>query len=411
MNTPISPSYTYDAEAVRAQFPIFKHHPKLVYLDSAATAQKPQGVIDCLATFLESEYGTVRRGLYALSVGSTHRFDHARHDVATFINAPNPDTIVFTRGATEAINIVAHGFAKTILKPDDVVVITAMEHHANLVPWQQACLSSGAQLRVIPITEAGQLDLTTLETLLCGPVKLLALSHVSNVLGTINPVETLIKAAHDRDIPVLLDGCQAVPHLAIDVQALDCDFYAFSAHKLYGPTGVGVLYGKPEWLDRLPPMQFGGDMIDTVTFERSTFAAPAAKFEAGTPAISEVIALSAAIQFVSTLGLPAIAAHEHTLLQKTTEMMQAIPGLRLIGTAPHKAAVQAFVIEGVHPLDLATVLDHEGVAIRTGHHCAQPLMARYGVTAMARASFAAYNTIDDVYHFQKAMHKAIQLLC
>ncbi|MEB3244763.1 MAG: cysteine desulfurase [Vampirovibrionales bacterium] len=404
---------------IKSHFPVLNNtvngYP-LVYLDTAATAQKPQCVIDALTQFLTHDYGTVRRGLYHLSVGATAKFDETREAVARFINAPSSDQIIFTRGATEAINIVAHGFAEAILKPGDAVVISAMEHHANLVPWQQACLKTGAELRIIPVLDDGTLDLSQLDALLSGSVKLLAVTHVSNVLGTINPIEQLARAAKAKRVPLLLDGCQAAPHLKLDMQALDCDFYAFSAHKLYGPTGVGVLYAKPEWLEQLPPYQFGGDMIDSVNFERSTFAHVPHKFEAGTPAIAEVIALKAALDFIETIGHDAIAAHEHALLTQAMQGLAQIEGLRFIGTAPDKAAVIAFAIEGanglqpVHPLDLATLLDQYGIAIRTGHHCAQPLMQRFGVTACARASFGVYNTPDDVDAFITAMHKALKLL-
>jgi cysteine desulfurase/selenocysteine lyase len=406
-------SANFDPYALRAQFPVLRrsvYGRPLVYLDTAATAQKPQCVIDALREFLEHEYGTVRRGLYSLSVEATRRFDESREATARFINAASPEQIVFTRGATEAINLVAHGFAEAILRPGDAVVLSVMEHHSNLVPWQQACLKSGAELRVIPVLEDGTLDLSNLDRLLAGPVRLLAVTHVSNVLGTINPVEDLSRAARERGVPILLDGCQAAPHLNIDVQQIGCDFYAFSAHKIYGPNGVGVLYARPEWLERLPPYQFGGDMVDRVSFERTTFASVPQKFEAGTPAIAEVIALRTALEFLESLPRQAIAEHEHSLLTQATAVLDRVPGLRILGRAPEKAAVLAFTIEGVHPLDLATLLDQYGVALRTGHHCAQPLMERFGLHACARASFGAYNTADDVEMFAAALDRALKLL-
>jgi len=388
-----------DVERVRADFPILGTTARgkpLVFLDSAASAQKPRVVLDAMQHFYETSYANVHRGVYELSERATQAFEGVRARVARFIGAAEAREIVFVRGTTEAINLVAFGLARTTLGPGDEVLITAMEHHSNIVPWQMACAERGSKLRVIGIDDRGDLQLPELDKLLGPRTKLLALTHVSNALGTVNPVREIVKLAHERGVPVLLDGAQAVPHQRVDVQELGCDFYAFSSHKLFGPTGVGVLYGRAERLEALPPYQGGGDMILSVRFEESTYQGIPYKFEAGTPDIAGVIGLGAAIDYVSQIGLDAIAAHEHELLDYANESLARVPGLRLIGTAREKAALISFVLEGIHAHDVGTILDQHGIAVRTGHHCAQPVMERYGIPATVRASFALYNTRADV---------------
>ena len=390
---------TLDLARVQADFPILRTTARgrpLVFLDSAASAQKPRAVLDAMQRFYETSYANVHRGVYELSERATAAFEGVRGQVARFIGAAESREIVFVRGTTEAINLVAHGIARSALGPGDEVLITELEHHSNIVPWQIACAERGAKLRVVGIDDRGDLKLDELDKLLGPRTKLLALAHVSNALGTINPVREIVKLAHERGVPVLLDGAQAVPHQRVDVRELGCDFYAFSAHKLFGPTGVGVLYGRADRLEALPPYQGGGDMILSVRFEGSTYQGIPYKFEAGTPDIAGVIGLGAAIDYVNGIGLDAIAAHERALLLHASERLARVPGLRLIGTAREKAAVISFVLEGVHAHDVGTILDQQGIAIRTGHHCAQPVMARYGVPATARASFALYNGEADV---------------
>jgi cysteine desulfurase / selenocysteine lyase len=416
VNLPTSADYPLDR--IVAEFPVLRqltrNQKRLAYLDNGATTQKPQCVIDSMRIMYETAYGTVRRGVYQLSAEATAAFEGVRSQVATFINAPlehnAPNSIVFTKGTTEAINLVASTFGRQHAKPGKNILITAMEHHANLVPWQQLCLQTGAKLHVLPITDTGELDLTQLYGLLTEDTVLFALTHISNVLGTINPLEQLIPLAHAKGVPVLVDGAQAAPHTVIDVQALDCDFYVFSGHKVYGPSGVGVLYGKAKHLNAMPPYQFGGDMVETVTFEHTTFNAPPSRFEAGTPPIVEVIGLGAALTYITDLGLPAIAAHEHALYQQAaTALNEHFPSVHIIGQAPHKAAVLSFVMDDVHPHDIGSLLDDDGVAIRAGHHCAQPLMQRFGQPAMARASFGVYNTTADVEQFITALQRVQKL--
>jgi cysteine desulfurase/selenocysteine lyase len=353
-------------------------------------------VLDAMQRFYETSYANVHRGVYELSERATQAFEGVRARVARFIGAAEAREIVFVRGTTEAINLVAFGLARTTLGPGDEVLITAMEHHSNIVPWQMVCAERGSKLRVIGIDDRGDLQLPELDKLLGPRTKLLALTHVSNALGTVNPVREIVKLAHERGVPVLLDGAQAVPHQRVDVRELGCDFYAFSSHKLFGPTGVGVLYGRAERLEALPPYQGGGDMILSVRFEESTYQGIPYKFEAGTPDIAGVIGLGAAIDYVSQIGFDAIAAHEHELLDYANESLARVPGLRLIGTAREKAALISFVLEGIHAHDVGTILDQHGIAVRTGHHCAQPVMERYGIPATVRASFALYNTRADV---------------
>jgi cysteine desulfurase/selenocysteine lyase len=387
-----------DAERVRADFPILATKARgkpLVFLDSAASAQKPRAVLDAMQRFYESSYANVHRGVYELSERATAAFEGVRAKTARFLGAAEAREIVFTRGTTEAINLVAHGIARSSLGPGDEVLVSTMEHHSNIVPWQMVCAERGATLRVVPIDDKGDLMLEELDKLLGPRTKILALAHVSNALGTINPVREIVALAHERGVPVLLDGAQAVPHQQVDVRALGCDFYAFSSHKLFGPTGVGVLYGRADRLEALPPYQGGGDMILSVSFRGTTYQGIPHKFEAGTPDIAGVIGLGAAIDYVSALGLDAIAAHERDLLRHATDALSRVPGLRPIGTAREKAAVISFVLDGVHAHDVGTILDQQGIAVRTGHHCAQPVMERYGIPATVRASFALYNTRAD----------------
>jgi cysteine desulfurase/selenocysteine lyase len=392
----------------RADFPILDqkvHGKPLVYLDSAATGQKPRAVIDAITNYYVQDNSNVHRGVHSLSERATQAYESARGKVRRFINAAHDREIVFVRGTTEAINLIAQTYGRSRVSAGDEILITAMEHHSNIVPWQMLCEAKGAVLRVAPIDDDGQLLLGELERLIGPRTKLVALTHVSNALGTINPVRRIVELAHERRVPVLVDGAQAVPHLALDMQALGCDFYAFSGHKLFGPTGIGVLYGKAELLEQMPPWQGGGDMISSVTFEKTTYNTLPYKFEAGTPDIAGAIGLGAAIDYVSALGLPAIAAHEHELLIYATEALRRVPGLRLIGTAKEKASVLSFLLGEVHPHDIGTVLDREGIAIRTGHHCAQPLMRRLGVAATARASLAFYNCREDIDALVSGLHK------
>jgi cysteine desulfurase/selenocysteine lyase len=389
----------FDVERVRADFPILGQRVRgkpLVYLDNAATSQKPRVVIDAVTRFYSSENANIHRGVHFLSERATLAYDAVREKVARYLNARSPREIVFTRGTTESINLVAQTFGRTVLRPGDEVLITGMEHHSNIVPWQLLCEQTGARLRAAPITGTGELDLEAFDRLLGERTRLVALVHLSNALGTINPVRELVARAHARGVPVLVDGAQSAPHLGVDVQSLDCDFFACSGHKMFGPTGVGVLYGRESLLERMPPWQGGGDMIASVTLERSTWAPVPAKFEAGTPMIAEVIGLGAAIDYLNALGLPTIAAWEHELLVSATERVGELEGLRLVGTAREKASVLSFVVDGVHPHDVGTVLDDEGVAIRAGHHCAQPVMQHFGVPATVRASFAVYNTLEEI---------------
>lgn len=397
-----------DAHRIRADFPILGtrvHGKPLVYLDNAATTQKPRVVIDAITNYYSAENANIHRGVHWLSERATAAYDAVREQVARFLNARSAHEIVFVRGTTEAINLVAQSFGRAFLKSGDEVLITGMEHHANIVPWQLLREQTGIVLRVAPITDTGELDLEAFERLLTDRTKLVSVVHISNALGTINPVRRIVELAHARGVPVLVDGAQAAPHQAVDVQALDCDFFAFSGHKVLGPTGIGVLYGKERWLEQMPPYQGGGDMIATVEFEQSTWAPIPAKFEAGTPHIAGVIGLGAALGYVTSVGLDAIAAHEHDLLAYATERVGALPGVRLVGTARDKASILSFALGDVHPHDIGQVLDHEGVAIRAGHHCAQPVMRRFGVPATARASFALYNTREEVDALVQALQR------
>ncbi len=397
---------------LRADFPVLRQQvygKPLVYLDNAATTQKPQVVIDRITDYYSHENGTVRRGVYKLSEQSTLAFDESRRKVARLLNAPSAAEVIFTRGTTEAINLVASSYGRAFIGAGDEIIVSAIEHHANIVPWQQLCLEKGAILKVIPVNDDGELIQDAYEALLSERTRLVAIGHVSNALGTINPVKAMIEKAHAVGAVVLVDGAQSTPHMQVDVQELDCDFFAFSGHKLYGPTGIGVLYGKMKQLEAMPPYQCGGDMIHSVSFEKTVFAKPPAKFEAGTPAIAEVIALGSAIDYLQAIGLGRIGAYEHELLQYATERISEIPEVRLIGTANEKAGILSFTIKGAHPHDIGTILDREGIAVRAGHHCAQPVMERFHVPATARASFSFYNTREDVDALIRAIHVVIQL--
>jgi len=398
----------FDVQAIRRDFPILRervHDKPLVYLDNAATTQKPRRVIDRLNAFYRRENANVHRGVHLLSERATDAYEDARRTVCRFLNAADPKEIVFVRGTTEAINLVAQSYGRTYVGSGDEIVITTMEHHSNIVPWQIVCEQTGARLRVAPMTDDGDIDLDAYEALLSARTKIVAVVHVSNALGTINPIAEIVRIAHAGGIPVLVDGAQAVAHMPVDVRALDCDFYAFSGHKVFGPTGIGVLYARASLLDAMPPYQGGGDMISAVTFERTLYNVPPYKFEAGTPDIAGAIGLAAALEYVEAIGLDHVNAHEHELLAYGTAALSQVPGLRLTGTAAHKAGILAFVLEGVHPHDIGTILDREGVAIRTGHHCCQPLMDRLGVPATARASLALYNTREEVDALARALDK------
>ena len=405
-------SRAFDVQKVRADFPILREKIRgrvLVYLDNAATSQKPQAVIDAIRRYYEHENSNIHRGVHFLSEKATEDYEAARQTVQRFLNSAGTQEIIFVRGTTEAINLVAQTYGRAHVQAGDAVLITAMEHHSNIVPWQMLCEEKGARLLVAPMNERGELLVEEFAKRLDPRTKFVALAHVSNALGTINPVRQLIELAHRQGIPVLVDGAQAVPHCAVDVQALDCDFYAFSSHKLYGPTGTGVLYGKAALLDAMPPYQGGGDMISSVTFEKTTYNKLPYKFEAGTPHIAGGIALGTAIKYVNGVGMNEIAAYEDELLGYATGAVSAIPGVRLIGTAAHKTGVLSFVMDEVHPHDIGTILDREGIAIRTGHHCAQPVMQRFGIPATARASFAFYNTREEVDALVAGIQKVRQV--
>jgi cysteine desulfurase/selenocysteine lyase len=398
----------YDVERIRADFPILRtkvHGHELVYLDNAATSQKPQSVIDAIVRYYQAENANIHRGVHYLSQVATEEFEAGRKTVQRFVNAADASEIIFTRGTTEAINLVAQSWGRAHVGAGDEVLITAMEHHSNIVPWQILCEEKGARLRVVPINDSGELLVDEYEKLLGPKTRIVAVAHVSNALGTVNPVKRMIAAAHARGVPVLVDGAQAAPHIAVDVQDLDCDFYALSGHKMYGPTGIGVLYGKTTLLDAMPPYQGGGDMISSVTFERTTYNKLPHKFEAGTPDMAGVAGLKAAIEYMNRVGVAKIAAHEHDLLEYATEVVGGLPGVRPIGTARDKASVLSFVLEDVHPHDIGTILDQEGIAVRTGHHCAQPVMERFCIPATVRASFAMYNTRAEVDALVRGLRK------
>lgn len=398
----------------RSDFPILQkqmHGKPLVYLDSAATAQKPEKMIETVRSFYADQYGTVHRAVYELAVHATEEYHHVRKQAAAFLNAAKSEEIIFTRGTTESINLVAVTFGKVFVRKGDEILITEMEHHSNIVPWQMLCEATGAHLKVAPFDDRGVLDLNAFENLLSSRTKIAAVTHVSNALGTVNPIKEIVRMAHLKGAKVLVDGAQAAPHMPVDVQDLDADFYVFSVHKLYGPTGIGVLYGKEALLNEMPPYQGGGDMIEQVTFEKTTYQGLPMKFEAGTPMIAEVIGLGASMDYLEKVGREKAHQWEQELLAYLTPRMLEIPGLRIYGTAPQKGGIISFGIEGVHHLDIGTLLDLKGVAVRTGHHCAQPVMRHFGITGTARASFGLYTSYDDLDRFLSALKEVRNQLC
>lgn len=402
-------------EKIRKDFPMLNkkmHGHPLIYFDTAATAQKPQVVIDAISDFYTNHYGTVHRAVYELAVHSTLAYQDVRQKIQYFLNAAKPEEIIFTRGTTESINLVAYSFGKAFIQPGDEILISQMEHHSNIVPWQIACEDRGAILKIIPMNIHGEILLDEYEKLLTPRTKIVAITHVSNALGTVNPIEQMAAMAHAAGAKILVDGAQSAPHMTIDVQKLDVDFFVFSGHKCYGPTGIGVLYAKANLMEIMPPYQGGGDMIEEVSFEETTYNALPLKFEAGTPMIAEVIGLGTAIDYLNQLGLPAIHQYELHLCEYATEKLMAIPKLNIIGTAQHKSALVSFTVDGVHPLDIATLLDLNGIAIRSGHHCAQPALRYFGVlsTGTARASFSFYNTIEEIDRFIEVLNKIIRSL-
>jgi cysteine desulfurase/selenocysteine lyase len=403
---------TWDVERIRADFPVLQqtvNGKPLVYLDNSASSQVPQVVIDRGSIYLEQEHSNIHRGVHYLSQKATTAYEGAREKVKRFINARDVRECIFVRGATEGINLVMHGYGRKFIGASDEIIISAMEHHANIVPWQMLCEEKGARLRVIPMNDAGELLLDEYHGLLNERTKLVAVMHVSNALGTINPVKEMIAQAHKYGVPVLIDGAQAAPHMPVDVQDLDCDFYAFSGHKMYAPTGSGIVYGKLELLETMNPFQGGGDMIKTVTFEKTTYADPPNRFEAGTPAIASQIGLGAAIDYLNSIGRERAATYEAELLRYATERVSAIEGVRIIGTAKNKASVLSFVIDDIHPHDIGTILDQEGIAVRAGHHCAQPVMQRFKVPATARASFSFYNTKEEIDVLARTIERVIEI--
>ena len=403
----------FDVEQLRELFPILKRKVKgkdLVYFDNAATSQKPQSVVDAISNYYSTYNANIHRGLHTLADEATAAYEESRVAVKEFIGASSHEEIIFTKGTTEGINLVASSWGKANLNSGDEIIISTLEHHSNIVPWQMIAEERGASINVIPIDDNGVLDINAFKKLLNEKTKLVSIIHVSNALGVINPVEEIISLAHQQGALVMLDGAQSVVHLDIDVQKLDCDFMAFSGHKIYGPTGVGVLYGKKALLEAMPPYQGGGEMIKEVTFEKTTYNELPFKFEAGTPNIADVIALKTAIDFINAEGKPRMRAYEETLLTYATDKLKAIEGLKIIGDVPHKVSVISFIIDGVHPQDLAILLDNQGIAVRTGHHCAQPLMKRLGIVGTTRASFAPYNTIAEIDTLVSALHKALKML-
>jgi cysteine desulfurase / selenocysteine lyase len=408
----MKPAQKLSSDSFRDDFPILHREIRgkpLIYLDNAATSQKPESVIETIHRYYLEENSNIHRGVHFLSEQATTRFEKVRCQVAGFINACESREIIFVRGTTEGINLVVQTYGRANFKKGDEIVVTEMEHHSNIVPWQMLCEEKGLKLKVAPINDAGELLMDKLEELLTEKTKLVAVTYVSNALGTINPIKDIIAMAHRKDIRVLVDGAQAVPHLKVDVQDLDCDFFVFSGHKMYGPTGIGALYGKEALLEKMPPYHGGGDMIRKVSFEKTEYSDLPYKFEAGTPNIGDVMGLGAAIDYIHSIGLVKIAAHEDSLLKYATEAVASIPGIKIIGTARNKASVLSFVMEGVHPHDIGTIVDQEGVAIRVGHHCAMPLMKRLGVPATARASFAIYNTRSDVDALVASLKKVKKL--
>ena len=402
-----------DVERVRADFPILKlrvNGKPLVYLDNAASSQMPQPVLDRWIRYQTTQHSNIHRAVHYLSETATAEYEGARGKLAAFINAKEEREVIFTSGTTDAINLVAHSYGRTFIGPGDEIVLTTLEHHANIVPWQMVAEEKGARLRVVPVNDRGELIFEEYLNLLGPRTRLVGVGHVSNALGTINPVREMIAAAHEKSIPVLVDGAQAAPHMPLDMQALDCDFYAFSGHKMFGPTGIGVLYGKSAWLEKMQPYKGGGDMILSVTFEKTVYNVIPGKFEAGTPPIAAAITLGAAADYIAGIGLERIHAHETDLLDYATDQVNRMPGVRIVGTAEKKAAVLSFVVDGVHPHDVGTLLNEEGVAVRTGHHCAQPVMQRFGIPATSRASFAFYNTHSEVDALVAGIRKVQKVL-
>jgi cysteine desulfurase / selenocysteine lyase len=409
---PVKNSDSFNVERIRGDFPVLHqtvNGKPLIYLDNAASSQVPQVVIDRGSVYLEQEHSNIHRGVHYLSQKATTAYEGAREKVKRFINARESRECIFVRGATEGINLVMYGYGRKFIGPGDEIIISGMEHHANIVPWQMLCEEKGARLRVIPMNDAGELLLDEYDALLNERTKLVGVVHVSNALGTINPVKQMIAQAHKYGVPVLVDGAQATPHMPVDMQDLDCDFYVFSGHKMYAPTGSGIVYGKAELLEKMNPFQGGGDMIKTVTFEKTTYADLPNKLEAGTPAIASQIGLGAAIDYLNTIGRQQAAAHEAELLRYATERVSAIEGVRIIGTAKNKASVLSFVIDDIHPHDIGTILDQEGIAVRAGHHCAQPVMQRFKVPATARASFAFYNTKEEIDVLARTIERVIEI--
>src|SRR3989441_4232569 len=406
------PSDGWDVERIRKDFPVLRqtvNGKPLVYLDNAASWQVPMMVIERGAQYIDQEHSNIHRGVHYPSMKATTAYEGAREKVKRFVNAREAKECIFVRGATEGINLVMYGYGRKFIGEGDEIIISAMEHHANIVPWQMLCEEKGAKLRVIPMNDAGELLMEEFDVLLNGKTKLVAVAHVSNSLGTINPIKEIIERAHKYGVPVLIDGAQSAPHMPVDVQDLDCDFYALSGHKMFAPTGSGVIYGKTQWLEQMNPFQGGGDMIKSVTFEKTTYADLPNKFEAGTPAIASQIGLGAAIDYLNGIGREQAMAYEEELLRYATERLSAIEGVRIIGTARQKTGVLSFVIDGVHPHDIGTILDQQGIAVRAGHHCAQPVMKRFNLPATARASFAFYNTREEVRQLAGAIEKVIEV--
>jgi len=410
--TAVANGVSFDVRKIREDFPILRQKIRgkpLIYFDNAATSQKPRAVIEALNRYYTEDNANIHRGVHLLSERATKQYEDAREKVRRFLNAAESREIIFVRGATEGINLVMNAYGRSHVSAGDEIIISAMEHHSNIVPWQMLCEEKKAKLRVIPINDRGELILEEYEKMLGPKTKFVGIVHVSNALGTINPVRRIIESAHRHKVPVLVDGAQAIPHLGADVRALDADFYVFSGHKVFGPTGIGVVYGKARLLEAMAPYQGGGDMIESVSFEKTTYKRIPHKFEAGTPHIAGAIALGVALDYVESIGFEAISAHEHGLLVYATQKLLEIPGVKIIGTAADKAGVISFVVEGIHPHDIGTILDHEGIAVRTGHHCAQPVMERYGLAATARASFAFYNTKEEIDTLVAGLHKVIQV--
>ncbi|MCB0548134.1 MAG: cysteine desulfurase [Phaeodactylibacter sp.] len=410
---PVTAEKGFDVEKLRSDFPLLQtamNGKPIAFLDSAASSQKPSAVLEAMDTYYREKHANVHRGVYQLSQDATAAYEKARELVREFINAPSSHEVIFVRGCTEGINLVAATFGRRFLDADSEVLISAMEHHSNIVPWQMACEDKGAKLKVIPINDEGELLMDEFERLLTDKVKIVALTHVSNTLGTVNPIHEVVEKAHAKGIPVLVDGAQAIPHMQVDVQELDVDFYAFSGHKMFGPTGIGVLFGKEKWLNALPPYQGGGEMIETVTFEKTTYNELPHKFEAGTPDIAGAIGLGAAIEYIQSIGYENIHAYEMDLLHYATRQLQQVEGIRFIGTARDKASVISFLVEGFHPYDLGTILDKLGIAVRTGHHCTQPLMERFCIPGTVRASLAFYNNRTDIDRLVEGVKRAVAML-